>query len=166
MTDNFLPEGYEVPSKDNGYMKLEQGENRFRILSKALLGVEIWTAERKPVRFRPEEKFEMKPEYTGSPKHFWAFVVWNYQKNQIQILEITQKTIMNAISNLSRNSKWGSPFDYDITIVRTGDGMETEYSITPDPKEPLDPAIKKEFESLKINLEALYESGDPFAEIK
>jgi len=164
---SFLPEGYEVPTSSTGYMKLSQGENKFRILSSAMLGVEIWTTDNKPVRFRPDEKFPMKPEYRDSPKHFWAFIVWNYKEERLQILELTQKTIMNAINSLTRNQKWGSPFDYDLVVSREGEGLETTYTVAPDPKEALDAEIKEQYESTKdsINIEALYDGEDPFENV-
>jgi len=161
----FLPDDYTVPSAANGYMKLKQGENKFRVLSSAILGVEFWTNDNKPVRFRQEEKCEMKPEYKNGPKHFWAFCVWNYQEEQVQVFEITQKTIMNIISGLARNAKWGSPFDYDLVINREGENLETVYTVTPDPKEKLDPEIQKQYDSMTINLEALYDGDDPFANV-
>ena len=39
----FLPKGYELPVSDGGYMKLEKGENKFRVLSEAITGQEVWT---------------------------------------------------------------------------------------------------------------------------
>lgn len=165
MTD-FLPADYEVPSASNGYMKLKPGENRFRILAPALLGVEVWTNENKPLRFKPGEPIEQSANFKSSPKHFMAFPVWNYEDKRFQILQLTQKRIMTAIAALSKNKKWGSPFDYDIVIVREGEGMnDTTYTVTPDPKEPFDPKLKKEFEKLNIKIEKLYEGGDPFSDV-
>ena len=91
---SFLPKEYESPATENKYMRLEQGDNSFRILSDAITGWELWTSEmidgkevRKPNRFRDEESIPMAlidPE--AMPKHFWAMVVWNYQDKKVQIL--------------------------------------------------------------------------------
>jgi hypothetical protein len=50
--DEFLPTNYEVPVSDGNYMKLKIGENRFRVLSSAIVGYEYWTKDNKPVRSR------------------------------------------------------------------------------------------------------------------
>jgi hypothetical protein len=97
-------------------------------------------------------------------KHFWAFVVYNYDAKQIQILEVTQKSIMNGIKALVDNVKWGDPKRYDITITRTGEKLNTEYSVQPNPHEPLADDIKDLYEHTSVNLEALFDGADPFAQ--
>ena len=43
MNENtFLPETYELPQSAGGYMKLQQGENKLRILSKPIIGWLDW----------------------------------------------------------------------------------------------------------------------------
>ena len=98
-------------------------------------------------------------------KPFWAFCVWNYQLKKVQLLEITQKTIMLSISALVNNPKWGNPKLYDIAITRTGEGMETEYNVQGEPPigQP-DAAIVEQYAKLTVNLEALFSGGDPFAD--
>lgn len=169
--NNFLPTGEKEPEVSN-YMRLEAGENRFRILSSAIVGNEYWVTEgekRTPVRKRIDENISIEdlgidkwgnPE---KPKYFWAFVVYNYEAKKVQILEITQTTIRKPIKALTLNKKWGDPHDYDIVVTKTGTDKETEYQVTPDPKELLDPAIVEAYEAMAINLEALFEGGDPFS---
>lgn len=166
MNDSFLPEGYKEEA--GGYMKLEEGENKFRILSSAVVGWEYWNEDndgnRRPVRKHLDEDLVMSEiQEPDKVKRFWAFIVWNYKTESIQILELTQKSIKQAIQALISNKKWGSPVNsYDLTIVREGKDKGTKYSIVPDPKEPTD---KKALEALKkrpINLEALFKGEDPF----
>jgi hypothetical protein len=83
-------------------MKFKEGANKFRILSAPILGYEYWTADRKPVRAR--ELWKVIPtdaDISGpngwSPKHFWAFVVYNFEDKAIQILELTQATIQRQL---------------------------------------------------------------------
>lgn len=164
--DEFLPSDYEIPDSSTGYMKFEEGENRFRVLSSAIIGWESWVKDkegnRRPKRWRMEEQIPAE-EIGDDPKHFWAFVVWNYKTERVQILEITQKGIMRSIKALTKNEKWGDPKNYDIVVTRTGKTMQdTEYQVTPDPKEDLDKGIKKFYEDLEIDLEALYRGEDPF----
>jgi len=169
----FLREGFETKSTDR-YMKFVAGENRFRVLSEAIDGYLYWlNAEgqlvprdeiggkgSKPVRVRTLEEASKKTE--GSQydcKQFIAFVVWNYTSKAMEILEITQKGIMRSLEGLSRSEDWGDPTAYDIIIDKSGEKMATEYMVRPIPP--------KEFAGdvtglSKINLEALYEGGDPF----
>ncbi len=89
---NFLPKNYQAPNASNKYMKLEKGENKIRILSQPILGWEDWTLEQKPVRFRFDKKPAKSINAEKPVKHFWAFIVWNYIDEKIQILQITQAT--------------------------------------------------------------------------
>ena len=158
---DFLPKDYETPQGASNYMRLEEGANKFRVLSSAIVGYEYWIDEggkRKPIR---ERDFSDVPnEFKNDMKHFWAFIVWSYQSESVQILEITQKTIMSFITALVQDEAWGDPKEYDISIFRKGEGLETSYSVVPTPPSTLD----VDADISGINLEALYEGEDPFAE--
>jgi len=158
---NFLPKNYKEPVINN-YMKFKEGNNTFRVLSSAITGFEWWVDDkegnRKPVRSKTDDEM---PE---DAKHFWAFVVYNLNDERIQILEITQVGIRKAITALINNEKWGDPKEYNIVITRTGEGFETEYQVTPEPKEKLDKDILDKYGNMNVNLDALYEGDDPFKE--
>ncbi len=168
---DFLPENYEVPEKKSGYMKFDQGENTFRVLGSAITGYEFWadTAEggRKPLRFKMDQKFteaDLQGAKLEDGKHFWAFPVWNYVAGKVQILEVTQSTIQKAIKALVANAKWGDPKEYDLVVTKKGEKKETEYQVTPNPKEELPEEIKKLYRDTYINLDALFLSENPFEE--
>jgi len=162
----FLPKGYEAPKSSNYYMKLQEGDNKIRILTQPILGWEDWLEEgatKKPVRFRFDSK-PTKPLNASKPvKHFWAFVVWNYAEEQIQILHVTQATIRNGIESLCNDEDWGAPFFYDIKIIKKGEKIETEYTVNPLPHKPLAKHIIEKFNERPCNLDALYDNEDPFA---
>ena len=164
--NDFLQDDYKVPSKADGYMKLQQGDNRLRIMGRPIIGYEYWldTPEggRKPVRIRMNEKVPMDIPEPEKVKHFWAMVVWDYEGKQFKILELTQKGIQKTITGLSRDKDWGTPLNYDLVINKTGEKMETEYQVVPKPAKGLDETILKAYKALEINLEALYEGKDPF----
>ncbi len=132
-----LPKGYELPKSTGGYMKLEKGENTFRILSDIITGWEYWNAENKPVRSKEQPTELINPQKKNGeesrPKHFWAMIVWNYESKAIEILQITQKTIQGAIQGFLFDEDWGDASRYDIKVKREGDGLETEYAVTPKP---------------------------------
>ena len=126
--NSFLPQDYTPPKSAGNYMKFEQGENRFRVVSKTpIIGYEYWTPENKPVRVRemPSEmpkdlrraKGREDEHWMSSVKHFWAFAVYNYRDQRVQVLEITQTSIQNGLTALFKNEDWGHPSQYDISIT-------------------------------------------------
>ena len=173
----FLPDKYEVPSDKDKYMKFVQGANKFRVLVEPLLGWEWWVVKdedgsKMPLRasMDSDEVQNVPAGYhidgDGGAKHFWALKVWNYELEKVQVLSITQVGIQEAIKDLNANPDWGNPLEYDITITRKGEGLETNYGVQPSPKKALLKKIEAEANEVEVNLEALFESGDPFSTIE
>ncbi len=166
MTQSFLPENYEVPKTiGGGYMKFQQGDNKFRVMSAVTMGWEYWTEDKKPKRFKEMLKtVPLDADLTrGWPqKHFWAFIVWNFQTKQIEILQITQATIQTALTSLIHNDDWGDPRHYSITVNKTGEKMETKYQVLPSPAKPVPEEIVNAYAEKYINMEALFTGGNPF----
>lgn len=147
MENGFLPEGYKVPVNSN-YMKFQEGENTFRVLSPAVVGYEYWNNKNEAVRsqkgfagipadIRYEDDKKTGESKPSRIKHFWAFAVWNVDAGKVQILQVTQQGVMDAIKALVDNSKWGDPKGYDITVTRSGSGFDTEYQTMPNPHSPV-----------------------------
>lgn len=173
--NDFLDENYTIPTESN-YMRFIQGENQFRVLSSAIVGMEYWITDpenkkkRTPVRKHmgeiiPIDVLEENPKSGNldAPKHFWALCVYNYQDKRVQILEITQKGIQKAILALTKSKGWGSPKDYDIIVTREGEGLDTEYQVMPQPKSKLDEGVAQLYKDMEIDLDALFTGDDPFA---
>jgi hypothetical protein len=160
---NLFPDNFEEPSSSDKYMKLQDGENKLRIISQFLFGWEDWNSDKKPIRYEytvipPKPLDSLKP-----PSLFIAFVVWNYAEEKVQILCIKQATIRKKIRFLCDDTDWGSPFFYDIKIIKKGTGKETSYDINPLPHKELDPHIINACKNRPCKLEALIYNGDPFA---
>jgi len=156
-------------------MKLTPGENRIRILGSmndnpptAIRGMVGWGTDsegnRKPDRTPAGEKVDAS-KYEEKPKEFFAMIVWNYASEQISILEVTQASIIGEIVSLANDEDWGDPKEYDISIVKTGEGMETRYNTVPKPKKAQTKEIQQAFADAEINLLALFSGGDPFAPV-
>lgn len=159
---SFLPADYKSPNSSNGYMKLQDGENRIRILSKPILGWEDWH-DKKPVRYAMHAKPARSYDEKKPMKHFWAFIVFNYAEERIQVLHVTQASIRKAIENFAKDSDWGDPYAYDIKITRSGSGMDTDYTVNPVPHKPVDSYIVSQFKENPCFLEALFVGEDPFS---
>lgn len=170
--DAFLPEGYQVPKSGGGnYTKLKDGANKLRILSAPIMGWVYWNTQGKPVRSREEFRplpadVRVKDGKPEKPKHFWAVAIWNYDEKSLQVWEITQGTIQTALTALITNADWGDPRQYDITVNRSGEGFDTEYTVLPSPARPINPMTLSDFEKANINLPALFDGGNPFDAVR
>lgn len=160
-SNDFLPEGYEVPASGGSYFKLKQGKNTFRVVSKPIIGWLGWTTENKPERRRTKDDFE-GVNLKDKIKHFWAFGVYDHNTSTVQVLELTQATILSALTELFQDPAWGSPFGYNITINKTGENLDTSYTVTPTPPSELTNEAKDKVLEKPLNLEALFDGGDPF----
>ena len=155
----FLPQGVEPPKSNSLYFRFEQGDNKFRILSDAIVGWVDWTAEKKPIRSKEQQQ---AIDATKQPKNFWAFKVWDYKEHKLKILEITQTGIQSSIFDLFKSDSWGDPKGYDLTIKREGTGIETKYNLVPTPPLPVSPQITEILQATVCDLEQLFSGGDPF----
>lgn len=162
---NFLPDNYEPPRGASSYITprdLPEGDTKFRILSQPILGWEDWQ-DKKPLRYRFDNK-PAKPVDASRPiKHFWSMIVWNYAAEQIQIFTVTQATIQRPLQALCKDEDWGAPYFYDIKINKKGEGKDSEYQLNPVPHKPTAEHIVRAFNDRPIDLEALYDKADPFA---
>jgi len=160
-TDSFLPAGYEAPETSNGFMKFEDGDSTFRVLSSAITGWEFWTNDNKVVRSKefPMETPNIKLDKSSKPtkaKHFWAFTVWNYATESVQVLHIAQKSIQTDILNLVNDEDWGNPKEYDMKVTRTGKELLTKYQISPKPKKPITEEQAEAYTASDFDIETMY----------
>lgn len=152
---SFLPVDEKIEQAPSQFLKLDEGEHRFRALDSAIVGWLAWdeTGDKpKPMRIRAEgESFDAdKINPDRPPKRFWAFPVYNVTLGKIQTLEITQKTIMKDLLSYTKDEDFGDPQGYDLVISRVGKTLaDTEYSTIAKPPKPLDAKIILEFKQMK-----------------
>ena len=161
ISDEFIQSSSNVGS----YFKPKKGvNNKVRILSeRPTLGYQQWTEDGKPVRWpyngsKPQANYQAE----SKPRKFMACAVWNYDAETVQVWEITQKSIMDALAAITNDSDFGHPNNFDLKITRTGEGLETQYGVIPI-STPLDPNLEPLLANPGVNLEALFEGEDPFA---
>lgn len=166
---NFIPDGVEIPTGGR-YTKLVSGETtKLRIVSETITEGNVgWTTEPKPIRWRKSEvmptRVDWKPE--DKAKYFWAVTVYNYETKQIEIWEITQKSIMNALKSISIDEDYGHPNGYDVKVTREGKGLDTTYSLLPSPKKALSEDVQMALSACLPDIEKLFTGDDPFADCK
>jgi hypothetical protein len=156
-------DGYEEPKKPQFYTKLQNGKNRLRLLSKPIYGWEDWIG-RKPARFELHKKPAKSFDPEKKIKEFWAVIVYNYDAEQIQVWSTCQATIIKGIKSLCAEKKWGSPFGYDIEILKSGEDKDTRYFVSGIELKPVEPFILEAFREKRCNLKALFSNQDPFSE--
>lgn len=171
MTQNeaFFGDMTSIPTSGGRYTKLEKGVNTIHIIDKPLTGWLCWTEDADGKHpHRALDKSTLPKDCQSPPKFFMAFKVYNYKTKQTEILEITQRTIQEVLFELSKNPKWGDPRYYDISITKSGDGLETKYSIVPEPNSVLTDEEQQAMTDgiLNINLNALLTGDDPFETTK
>src|SRR5271163_1004208 len=98
--NTFLPKGHECLRTEKSYWKMSQlkeGDNRMRIVTQPIAGWIDWD-DKKPFRYLPEAK-PKKPFNAEKPvRPFWTCYVWDYAREALFVLEITQSSILRALT--------------------------------------------------------------------
>jgi hypothetical protein len=173
----FTPVNYDKVAAGN-YMKFKEGTNKIRFMSEPITGYMYWVDKDgvvvgrndlageggKPVRAETYEGFGIE-EYANM-KPFAAAIVWNYDLEKLQIVEIKQASVMKSLEALALSKSWGDITSYDVLVIKTKTGPEAknvEYGVMPEPKGETPKEALEAYEKANINLKALYEGEDPFA---
>ena len=181
---NYLPDNEMEESTESDWLNItENGTYRMRIMgikgddNQFMEGWEVWeeyedengSKRSRPHRSKfvqgakaPQELLDL--ERNGDARYFRMFVV--FYEGRPKIYEVRQKTIRRQILELTRDEEWGDPRDYDIAVTRSGQGKETSYNVMPKPKEPLTPEMLQRVEDARIDLQAIWEGGQPFGALE
>lgn len=168
----FLPDNYEAPKGGGGehYFKPLQGKSRVRVLSKnCVLGYVGWDRsgdKPKPERAKTRDAVAHLHSADDKVKHFWAMLVLDRADGMVKIWEVTQASIQQAIGDLAKDREWGHPYHYDLIINKAGQKLDTTYSIMPAIKTPIDLNEQQLNAARGIQIERLFDGGDPFEGVK
>lgn len=160
-----LPKDVKIP-KSSQFGKFQIGVNRYRVMSDVITGWEGWR-DKKPFRHEGDV-CKIKPEQVdlnqnGKPNinYFWAMVVWSYNDKAIQVLEITQKTIMNPLYDYEQSADWGELKEYDIEIDKKVENDKTSFTVRAIPPKKLSQDIINAYAESKVDLQKLFEGEYP-----
>jgi hypothetical protein len=175
-------------SSGGGYLSLSKlpdgGSVRFALLiDQPLEFYECWGAANganKPFRFDFEPTYEdvvaemgeFEPrEGRGGPgtadvKFAIAVPIYSYDSGKVQVLQITQKSILKEIDQISQMEDYENLLEWDLTISKKGSGLLTEYTVRPVPRkkgsqEHID-AAWLEAKSEGFDISRLIQGGNPF----
>jgi hypothetical protein len=171
-----------------GYLQVSKlpdgGSVRFALLSDTPLEFyECWgtcDGATKPFRFDHEptegdlkvEMGDFEPrEGRGGPgtadvKFAIAVPVYAFDAGKVQVLQITQKSILKEIDAISQVDEYTNLLEWDFSISKKGSGLTTEYQVRPLPRkrgsqEHIDAAwIEAKAEGFDIS--RLLTGGNPF----
>lgn len=171
-----------------GYLSLSKlpdgGSVRFALLSDEPLELyEAWgtaNGTNKPFRFLEEPTYddilaemgEYQPrEGRGGPgtadvKFAIVLPVYGYDTGKVQVLQITQKTVIKELDAISQLPDYENLLDWDFHIGKSGTGLTTTYTVRPMPRrkgsqEHIDSAwIEAKAEGFDLN--RMVTGGNPF----
>jgi len=155
---------YEPEAIPSNFMKLQPGENKIRIASQ--------TFHFKKHGFKSEGKYSSKIcqgencpycQQGNEPKNRYAWIVLDRKEQNpermVKVLEVGWQ-IYGQLLAYAKDEDYGPLTGYDIKIKRTGEGLETEYSVVASPKKSeITDEEKKAITESKIYLEKLFGGG-------
>lgn len=156
MTAQFLPTDYTAPIKQSNYYKLQDGDNKIRIMSPAIVGYQD-REDRKPIN-TPDRRPSI--DVSKPAKHFRAFIVYDYASKSFKCWQVTQGSIREQIENYNTDEDFGNPLGYDLKIKKTGKDLETKYSVTPWKVVDVDKEVQAKFARLEYDLNNLFVNGE------
>ena len=173
--------GYLTPGK------IEPGKSvRFALLQKEPLEFyEVWATSpdgkaSKAFRFDFEPTTEdvlaecgdfAPREYDNRPgcpqvKFSIAVPIYNYATSGVQVLQLTQVTIIRELDGVSQMEDYSDLLAVDFTLSRKGSGKESEYKLLPVPrKKGSDEAIQEAWQAAQaagFDLGRMLTGGNPF----
>ena len=181
VTTNGTGGGYLSPSKIS-----DGGSVRFALLSdEPLEHFEVWgqapDGTQKPFRFdyepTPEDISTELGDYTpregrGGPgtadvKFAIAVPVWSYETGKVQVLSLTQKSILRELDAISQESDYENLLEWDFSLSKKGTGLTTEYRLRPAPRkkgsQELIDAAWEEAKASGFDITRLLSGGNPFS---
>lgn len=164
---DFLPTDFDKLTTQKRYLKLSQfkeGESKIRIVMKPIAGWIDWQ-DNKPFRYRPTEKPSFSFDEDKPMKAFWALYVWDYDRQDLFILEITQMSVIKSIEKCAKDQDWGDFTQYDFKISKKGANKETRYDVTPVPHREMTKECATRLLESPVRLSALYEGKDPWSDL-
>jgi hypothetical protein len=167
MTTTISPfsSGYTDPKKPSKYLKLSEGTHLLHFLTEPKDVVSYFVQfvdgndGKKQKICTPDLGDGNQPADT---KRTWAFKVWNYDIEEIQILEVSQRSIQDYLHSIATGKIRKDWTKYPIQITRKGEKMETVYTCMAGDNQAITLEIEKAMANTFVNLQAMATGQDPF----
>jgi len=143
----------------------------------------VWSSDGKPLKFTElptkaeikERAEEVGAVLDGKEKAnaLYAFTVWNYNEERIQVFEFSQKGLANPIMEFltdEEGKKTPHLFDLKLKAIRGKERTDVTYVVLPVPGKRMKDKVNKEIEAAfsevleaSYDINALIEGGNPFS---
>ncbi|MEW6687264.1 MAG: hypothetical protein AB1393_13845 [Candidatus Edwardsbacteria bacterium] len=146
---------------------MKHGENKIRIVSEAEPYGKHYNPEtKKTLVCIGKDKGCEGCQQGNKPRVQWLLWVIDRTDNKIKMLEIGY-SILQQISKLAQSQEYGFEIipNYDITITKEGEGLETEYTVIPARKDTLLIEVEREeIENLESPIEIIRKKKEKLEE--
>ena len=143
----------------------------------------VWSSDGKPLKFASaptRDEIKERAEEVGAvldgkekANPLYAFTVWNYNEDRIQVFEFSQKGIANPIMEFltdEEGKKTPHLFDLKLKAIRGKERTDVTYVVLPVPGKRMKDKVNKEIdaafsEALEAgyDINALTDGGNPFS---
>jgi len=166
---NPFASNYTTPLAKTKYLKFQKGANLFRILTPKeevvsyYIDFVINDEGKKTKNIYPDNGDGQFPMEAEEPKLVWAVTVFNLDINEVQILEISQKTIKDFLFSITSGKIKTDWTLFDIQVTKTGDDKDTtKYSMIAGNDAELSEVHQSIISSTFVDLSQMELGGDPF----
>nr|BAR39957.1 hypothetical protein [uncultured Mediterranean phage uvMED] len=179
-------------SGDRPYLnpsKIPSGESvRFALLNdQPIEFYEVWAIstdgeeKKKPFRFVQDptaeeieaemgDNFERRVGFDGETvepaKMAVAAPVYNYTTARVEVLQITQKSILRELDGISQMDDYSNLLEHDFVLGKEGSGKASEYSLRPVPqKKGTEKTTKAAWDDVLeagFDIDRMLDDGNPF----
>ena len=97
-----------------------------------------------------------------------AVPVYNHDTSKVQILQLSQKSIIRELDSISQMEDYSNLLEWDFVLGKEGNGLNTEYSLRAVPrKKNTEPTVQeawKEVQAGGFDISRLLSGTNPFKE--
>lgn len=150
----------DVKSGDSKFLKLNPGDNRVRICSMPAEVRYVQTSkkgEKYATKYIESDEQAKEEQAKGKQiKYKYAYIVISRVDGKVYVMEIAA-SVMRQIYTYATNKEYGDPQNYDITVKKEGDGLQTKYTVIPSPKQsPITDEEKKLIKESGYDFSTIY----------
>lgn len=149
---------YDIPVGDSTFLKLENGDNKIRLVSKPVEVILHQTSEKgKPFATAPCQGEKCELCAAGKKKNYkYGYLVLSRKDGKPYIFE-APITVFRQIVGYATNEEYGDPMKYDLTIKKEGTAPQVTYTVIASPKQiELTKEEKEIILSSNVSLETAY----------
>lgn len=172
LTDEQVEDAKQNANVSGSFFNLSKMEPktpyRIRFVGEGTTGWVGWTEDKKPhrLKLKPSES-DYHPKIKrdeGEPyRYFIAGVAYVEKEDTFKVVEITQKTLIKALTKFIQMEDYGDPTGYTLELEKEGSGKESKYTLVALPPKAMSKALAARAEEViaSMDMSELFRDGDP-----